>query len=61
MTEELGDPSPLAKSILIAEEDRISRLNETKLFAIGTQVKSICLDFGQKMKKKAKNWFENLR
>ena len=61
VTEELGDPALLAKSILNAEQDGGSRLNETKLFALGMHVKSVCLDLGRKMRQKAKNWFDNLQ
>lgn len=61
VTEELGDPALLAKSILNAERDSRTHLNEAKLFALGTYMKSICLDFGQKIKQKAKDWFESLR
>lgn len=61
VTEELGDPALLAKSILNADRAGGSCLNETKLFALGMYVKSICLDLVQKMKRKAKDWFESLR
>lgn len=60
VTEELGDPALLAKSILNAERDGRTHLNETKLLAFGTYVKSVCLDLGQKIKHKAKEWFEGL-
>lgn len=59
--EELGEPALLAKSIINAERDGSSRLNETRLLALGMHLKSICLDLGQKMKQKAKDWFEGLR
>lgn len=61
VTEELGEPVLLAKSILNAERDSRAHLNETKLLALGMYVKSVCLDLGQKMKQKAKDWFEGLR
>lgn len=61
VTEELGDPALLAKSILNAERDSRSHLNETKLFALGMHAKSICLDLSHRMKQKAKDWFESLR
>lgn len=61
VTEELGEPSLLAKSILNAEKDGNSRFNEIKLFAFGTHVKSICMNLAQRIKKKAGDWFENLR
>lgn len=61
VTEALGDPALLAKSILNAERDGRTHLNETKLLAFGTHVKSVCLDLGQKIKHKAKEWFEGLR
>lgn len=61
VTEELGDPALLVKSILNAERDSGSRLSETKLLALGMHVKSVCLNLSRKMKQKAKSWFENLR
>lgn len=61
VTEELGDPALLARSILNAERDSGLRLNETKLLALGMHIKSVCLDLAQKMKQKAKDWFEGLR
>lgn len=61
VTEELGNPALLAKSILSAEQDGGSRLNETNLFALGMHVKSVCLDLIRKMRQKAKNWFDNLQ
>ena len=61
VTEELGDPVLLVKSILNAEQDGNSHLNETKLLALGMHVKSVYLDLSQKMIQKAKDWFEGLR
>lgn len=61
VTEELGDPALLAKSILNAEQDRGSRFNETKFFALGMHVKSVCLNLSRKVRQKAKNWFDNLQ
>lgn len=61
VTEELGDPALLAKSILNAERDGGSHLNETRLLALGMHIKSVCLDLGQKIKQRARDWFEGLR
>lgn len=58
VTELLGDPALLAKSILNAEHDKKLRFNGTAFFALSTRVKSVCLDLGSKLGKQAKNWME---
>lgn len=69
VTEELGDPALLAKSILSAEQDGRARLAKTKTLARlltslpdwRMHMRSACLNLGHGIKQKAKDWFEGLR
>lgn len=57
---DLGEPALLVKSILNAEYNKKPRFNDTTFFSFGTRVKSICMDYGNKISKKVKDGLESI-
>jgi len=59
--EALGAPELIAKSILNAEYDSKPHLNEATFYSLGTRLKSVCGDLGEKIGRKARDWFNRLK
>lgn len=58
VTELLGDPALLVKSILNAKHDKKYHFDGVTFFSLGTRIKSVCKDLGDKFGAQAKRWME---